>query len=163
MLMSSRFAARTSVEAVEEGMLLAPKFDANGLIPVVTTDAATGEVLMHAYMNEAALLKTLETGEAHYYSRSRQQLWHKGATSGLVQTVQQLLIDDDQDCLWMKVKIAGSGASCHVGYRSCFYRQISPDEGDVKVSRPIALVLTETTKTFDPVAVYGDAPNPTQL
>lgn len=163
MLMSSRFAARTSVEAVEEGMLLAPKFDANGLIPVVTTDTVTGEVLMHAYMNEAALLKTLETGEAHYYSRSRQQLWHKGATSGLVQTVQQLLIDDDQDCLWMKVKIAGSGASCHVGYRSCFYRQISPDEGDVKVSRPIALVLTETTKTFDPVAVYGDAPNPTQL
>ncbi|WP_439344899.1 phosphoribosyl-AMP cyclohydrolase [Vacuolonema iberomarrocanum] len=80
--MSSPFAARTSVEAVEEGMLLAPKFDANGLIPVVTTDAATGEVLMHAYMNEAALLKTLETGEAHYYSRSRQQIWHKGATSG---------------------------------------------------------------------------------
>ena len=163
MLMSSRFAARTSVEAVEEGMLLAPKFDANGLIPVVTTDTVTGEVLMHAYMNEAALLKTLETGEAHYYSRSRQQLWHKGATSGLVQTVQQLLIDDDQDCLWMKVTIAGTGASCHVGYRSCFYRQISPGEGDVKVSRPIALVLTETTKTFDPVAVYGDAPNPTQL
>ncbi|MEL6606463.1 MAG: phosphoribosyl-AMP cyclohydrolase [Cyanobacteria bacterium J06614_10] len=161
--MSSTFAARTSVEAVEEGMLLAPKFDAHGLIPVITTDAATGEVLMHAYMNEAALLKTLETREAHYYSRSRQQLWHKGATSGLVQTVQQFLIDDDQDCLWMKVKVAGSGASCHVGYRSCFYRQISLDEGNLADKEPVALTFTETTKTFDPASVYGDAPNPTQL
>ena len=161
--MPSPFAARTSIEAVEEGMLLAPKFDAHGLIPVITTDAATGEVLMHAYMNKAALLKTLETGEAHYYSRSRQQLWHKGATSGLVQTVQQLLIDDDQDCLWIKVKVAGSGASCHVGYRSCFYRQISPGEGDRLASTPFTLTITETSKTFDPVAVYGDAPNPTQL
>jgi len=161
--MSSQFAARTSVEEVEEGMLLAPKFDAYGLIPVVTTNAATGEVLMHAYMNETALLKTIETGEAHYYSRSRQQLWHKGATSGLVQTVQELLIDDDQDCLWMKVKVAGSGASCHVGYRSCFYRQISLREGDRTGSQPVALTFTEAHKTFDPVAVYGDAPNPTQL
>ncbi|MEM9219845.1 MAG: phosphoribosyl-AMP cyclohydrolase [Cyanobacteria bacterium P01_F01_bin.150] len=161
--MSSQFAARTSVEAVEEGMLLAPKFDANGLIPVVTTDSETGDVLMHAYMNEAALLKTIETGEAHYYSRSRQQLWHKGATSGLVQTVQQLLIDDDQDCLWMKVKVAGSGASCHVGYRSCFYRQISLSEGERTENPPFALTFTEANKTFDPVAVYGDAPNPTQL
>ena len=161
--MSSPFAVRTSVEAVEEGMLLAPKFDANGFIPVVTTDATTGEVLMHAYMNEAALLKTIETGEAHYYSRSRQQLWHKGATSGLVQTVQQLLIDDDQDCLWMKVKVSGSGASCHVGYRSCFYRQISPSEGERAENQPITLTFTEAAKTFDPIAVYGDAPNPTQL
>ncbi len=160
--MSSPFVARTSVEAIEEGMLLAPKFDAYGLIPVITTDAATGEVLMHAYMNEAALLKTLETGEAHYYSRSRQQLWHKGATSGLVQTVQQLLIDDDQDCLWMKVKVAESGASCHVGYRSCFYRQISLGE-EGAANHPIPLTFTETTKTFDPITVYGDAPNPTQL
>ena len=161
--MSSPFATRTSVEAVDEGMLLAPKFDAHGLIPVVTTDATTGELLMHAYMNEAALLKTIETGEAHYYSRSRQQLWHKGATSGLVQTVQQLLIDDDQDCLWMKVKVAGSGASCHVGYRSCFYRQISPGGGPVKADQPITLTLTEMGKTFDLIAVYGEAPYPTQL
>ena len=161
--MSSQFAARTSVEEVEEGMLLAPKFDAHGLIPVVTTDAATGDVLMHAYMNEAALLKTIETGEAHYYSRSRQQLWHKGATSGLVQAVQELLIDDDQDCLWMKVKVAGSGASCHVGYRSCFYRQISLGEGNRTKTQPVVLTFTEANKTFDPVAVYGDAPNPTQL
>jgi len=161
--MSSPFATRTSVEAVEEGMLLAPKFDAHGLIPVVTTDAATGELLMHAYMNEAALLKTMETGEAHYYSRSRKQLWHKGATSGLVQTVQQLLIDDDQDCLWMKVEVAGSGASCHVGYRSCFYRQIPLGERNLAGKEPCALTFTEETKTFDPASVYGDAPNPTQL
>ena len=161
--MSSTFAARTSVEAVEEGTLLAPKFDAHGLIPVVTTDAATGEVLMHAYMNEAALLKTLETGEAHYYSRSRQQLWHKGATSGLVQAVQQLLIDDDQDCLWMKGKVSGTGASCHVGYRSCFYRQISLGEGEAAAEISFARRFTDYTKTFDPASVYGDAPNPTQL
>ena len=160
--MSSLFAARTSVEEVEEGQVLAPKFDVNGLMPVVTTDAETGELLMHAYMNEAALIKTIETGEAHYYSRSRQQLWHKGATSGLVQRVQQLLIDDDQDCLWLRVEVAGSGASCHVGYRSCFYRQIAVGEGAV-ADQPLALSFTETAKTFDPVAVYGNAPNPTQL
>ena len=160
--MSLQFATRNSVEAVEEGSLLAPKFDANGLIPVVTTDAETGELLMHAYMNAVALLKTIETGEAHYYSRSRQQLWHKGATSGLVQRVQQLLIDDDQDCLWLRVTVAGSGASCHVGYRSCFYRQIAVGEGAV-ADQPLTLSFTETAKTFDPVAVYGDAPNPTQL
>ena len=161
--MPSQFAARTSVEAVEEGASLAPKFDANGLIPVITTDVETGDVLMHAYMNEAALLKTIETGVAHYYSRSRQQLWRKGDTSGLVQAVQQLLIDDDQDCLWIKVKVAGSGASCHVGYRSCFYRQIPAGEDAAKANHPIDLTFTETSKTFDPIAVYGDAPNPTQL
>ena len=161
--MSSTFAARNSVEAVEEGNQLAPKFDAHGLIPVVTTDSETGELLMHAYMNEAALLKTIETGEAHYYSRSRQQLWHKGATSGLVQTVEQLLIDDDQDCVWMKVKVSGSGASCHVGYRSCFYRQIPLKESQASLDQPLSLTFTETSKTFDPIAVYGDAPNPTQL
>ena len=161
--MSSPFAARTSVAAVEEGQLLAPKFDANGLIPVVTTDAETGELLMHAYMNEAALIKTIETGEAHYYSRSRQQLWHKGATSGLVQRVQQLLIDDDQDCLWLRVTVAGSGASCHVGYRSCFYRQIPVGVAASPGLQPLALTFPETAKIFDPVAVYGDAPNPTQL
>lgn len=122
--MTLPFAKRISVKAVEEGTLLSPKFDQEGLIPVVTTDAQTGELLMHAYMNQTALIKTIETGEAHYYSRSRQALWHKGATSGLIQYVQQLLIDDDQDCLWMRVTVAGSGASCHVGYRSCFYRQI---------------------------------------
>ena len=122
--MANEFAARTSVEQVEEGAELAPKFDADGLIPAVTTDAATGELLMVGYMNAEALRKTIETGEAHYWSRSRQVLWHKGATSGLVQKVVELMIDDDQDCVWLKVDVAGSGASCHVGYRTCFYRRI---------------------------------------
>ncbi len=161
--MNPLFSARTSVEQVEEGLFLAPKFDSNGLIPVVTTDVNTGEVLMHAYMNEEALVKTIETGEAHYYSRSRQQLWHKGQSSGLVQKVAQLTIDDDQDCLWMQVIVAGSGASCHVGYRSCFYRSIPTGKSAVSSQQPLQLTFTETEKTFDPKAVYGDAPNPTQL
>ena len=161
--MNPLFTARTSVEQVEEGLFLAPKFDGNGLIPVVTTDVNTGEVLMHAYMNEEALVKTIETGEAHYYSRSRQQLWHKGQSSGLVQKVAQLTIDDDQDCLWMQVIVAGSGASCHVGYRSCFYRRIPTGKSAVSSEQPLQLTFTETEKTFDPKAVYGDAPNPTQL
>jgi len=156
--MSQEFFPRTSVEQVEEGRELAPKFDADGLIPAVTTDFESGELLMHAYMNAEALSKTIETGEAHYYSRSRRALWHKGATSGLVQTVKQLMIDDDQDCVWLRVDVAG-GASCHVGYRSCFYRsiQITADGA----ARP--LEFTETEKIFDPKAVYGDAPNPTKL
>ena len=152
------FSARTSVEQVEEGNELAPKFDEAGLIPVVTTDHETGELLMHAYMNELALRKTIETGEAHYWSRSRACLWHKGATSGLVQNVLELRVDDDQDCLWMRVTVAGSGASCHVGYRSCFYRAIPTGE---QAGEP--LVFLEDEKTFDPVEVYGDAPNPTKL
>ena len=104
--MANEFAARTSVEQVEEGAELAPKFDADGLIPAVTTDAASGELLMVGYMNAEALRKTIETGEAHYWSRSRQVLWHKGATSGLVQKVTELMIDDDQDCVWLKVDVA---------------------------------------------------------
>jgi len=156
--LSITFADRTSIEQVEEGHELAPKFDEKGLIPVVTTEFDTGELLMHAYMNAEALRKTVETGEAHYWSRSRQCLWHKGATSGLVQNVRELRIDDDQDCLWMRVTVAGSGASCHVGYRSCFYRAIPT--GD-QAGQP--LVFLEGEKTFDPKDVYGDAPNPTQL
>jgi phosphoribosyl-AMP cyclohydrolase len=111
---------------------------------------------MQGYMNAEALSRTIETGEAHYFSRSRGVLWHKGASSGLVQTVRELLIDDDQDCVWLRVDVAG-GASCHVGYRSCFYRRI-PLGAD---SAP--LQFTDTEKIFDPQAVYGDAPNPTKL
>lgn len=155
------FAQRLSIEQVEEGNVLAPKFDEHGLIPVVTTDIASGELLMHGYMNEEALKRTIQTGEAHYYSRSRKMLWHKGATSGLVQYVRELRIDDDQDCVWMRVEVAGSGASCHVGYRSCFYRAI-PTGKDHK-SADVALEWKELEKTFDPKDVYGDAPNPTIL
>ena len=151
----SPVAQRTSLEHVEEGSVLAPKFDGEGLITCVTTDATSGELLMVGYMNADALQRTLESGEAHYFSRSRQVLWHKGATSGLTQTVVEVRIDDDQDAVWLRVRVAGNGASCHVGYRSCFYRAVDVPSG--------ALRFVETTKTFDPVAVYGDVPNPTQL
>ncbi|MCK6371156.1 MAG: phosphoribosyl-AMP cyclohydrolase [Gammaproteobacteria bacterium] len=156
------FGARRSVEQVEEGRELAPKFDEHGLIPSVTTDHATGELLMVGYMNAEALARTIETGEAHYYSRSRQAIWHKGATSGLVQTVKELLIDDDQDCVWLRVDVAG-GASCHVGYRSCFYRAIPTGAAAKAAKGPLTLKFTETRKVFDPKDVYGDAPNPTRL
>lgn len=154
------FAARTSVEQVEEGRELAPKFDAEGLLPCITTAAKTGEVLMLGYMNAEALRRTIETGEAHYWSRSRQVLWHKGATSGLVQKVVELRIDDDQDAVWLRVEIPGD-ASCHVGYRSCFYRSVPVGPGAEDGQR--ALNFEERRKAFDPKKVYGDAPNPTKL
>ena len=157
--MTELFAPRRTIEQVEEGSELAPKFDERGLIPAVTTDYATGVLLMQGYMNAEALRKTIETGEAHYFSRSRQAIWHKGATSGLVQRVRELLIDDDQDCVWLRVDVAASGASCHVGYRSCFYRRVPL--GENSAGKP--LEFTEHEKLFDPVAVYGDAPNPTKL
>jgi phosphoribosyl-AMP cyclohydrolase len=159
------FSSRTSVEQVEEGYELAPKFDERGLIPVVTTDYHTGEVLMHAYMNRQAIAKTIELGEAVYWSRSRETLWHKGATSGLTQKVVQFLIDDDQDTIWLRVEVAGSGASCHVGYRSCFYRQVPTGQvaKEQLAKGPLQLIFTENEKTFDPKEVYGDAPNPTKL
>jgi phosphoribosyl-AMP cyclohydrolase len=159
-----RFQARTSIEQVEEGNDLAPRFDDRGLITVVTTDADSGEVLMQGFMNTEALQLTISTGEAHYYSRSRQVLWHKGATSGLVQTVRELLVDDDQDCIWLRVDVAG-GASCHVGYRSCFYRKVpvGTDFESKESDGRVVLEWTETEKVFDPEEVYGDAPNPTIL
>ena len=145
---------------MEEGAELAPKFDGDGLIPAVTTDYQSGELLMHAYMNADALTRTIETGEAHYFSRSRQAIWHKGATSGLVQKVVELLIDDDQDCVWLRVDVTG-GASCHVGYRSCFYRKIVATGDDD--AEPLKLEFTETEKVFDPEKVYPGVPNPTKL
>ncbi len=154
---SGLFAARRSVEQVEEGDELAPKFDERGLIVCVTTDADSGEVLMLGYMNREALEKTIRTGQAHYWSRSRQALWHKGATSGLTQQVREIRVDDDQDAIWLRVAVRG-GASCHVGYRSCFYR-IVPHGRDA--ARPLA--FAEGEKAFDPQEVYGDTPNPTQL
>ncbi len=157
------FGKRKTVEQVEEGVVLAPKFDSSGLIPAVTTDFQSGELLMHAYMNAEALTRTIETGEAHYFSRSRQAIWHKGATSGLVQKVVELLIDDDQDCVWLRVDVTG-GASCHVGYRSCFYRKIrhTTESGD-GIAGAVTLEFTETDKVFDPEEVYPGVANPTKL
>lgn len=156
----TQFSNRESIEQVEEGNELAPRFDSDGLIAAVTTDAKSGDVLMLGYMNAEAFSKTIETGEAHYWSRSRKVLWHKGATSGLVQKIVDLRIDDDQDAVWLKVDVAGSGASCHVGYMSCFYRSIPTGETP---SPELKLEYQEKSKTFDPDEVYGDAPNPTQL
>jgi phosphoribosyl-AMP cyclohydrolase len=158
--LSEKFHKRVSVEEVEEGSTLSPKFDKNGLIPCVTTDSETHEVLMLGYMNAEALIKTVEEGEAYYFSRSRQKVWHKGATSGLIQAVKEIRIDDDQDSIWLSVEVGGSGASCHVGYKSCFYRSIPIKN---KVSKNIELKWEEDKKLFDPIDVYGDAPNPTKL
>ena len=152
------FEKRKSIEQVEESTELAPKFDENGLIPVVTTDFSSGEVLMQGYMNEEAFKQTISLGEAVYFSRSRKSLWHKGKTSGLVQKIKEIRIDDDQDCVWLRVEVKG-GASCHVGYRSCFYRSIPLGNDKSKV----VLKFEESEKVFDPKEVYGDAPNPTKL
>ncbi len=111
---------------LEEGGVLTPRFDAAGLVTCVTTDADTGALLMVAHMNAPALARTLETGEAWYWSRSRGELWHKGATSGQIQTVVEMRVDCDQDALWLKVRVAGDGGCCHTGRRSCFYRAVVP-------------------------------------
>jgi len=155
-----QFASRISIEQVEEGHDLAPKFDSDGLMPCVTTDATSGEVLMLGYVNAEALTKCIETGEAHYYSRSRKVMWHKGATSGLIQKIVELRIDDDQDAVWLKVDVSGNGASCHVGYRSCFYRSVPTGDTPTPETK---LTYLEDKKVFDPLDVYGDAPNPTIL
>ena len=153
-----KFEERKTIEQVEESTELAPKFDQDGLIPVVTTDFNSGEVLMQGYMNEEAFKKTISLGEAVYYSRSRKTLWHKGKTSGLFQKIKEIRIDDDQDCVWLRVDVQG-GASCHVGYRSCFYRSVPFGEK----SGSTILKFEEKEKIFDPKEVYGDAPNPTKL
>ena len=155
-----KFEERKTIEQVEESTELAPKFDKDGLIPVVTTDFSSGEVLMQGYMNEEALKKTIHLGEAVYYSRSRQTLWHKGKTSGLVQTVKEIRIDDDQDSIWLSVDI-GDGASCHVGYKSCFYRSIPL--GKIENGRKVEMKFEEKEKKFDPDKVYKGQPNPTKI
>ncbi|WP_368649944.1 phosphoribosyl-AMP cyclohydrolase [Brucella intermedia] len=114
-----------SRQRIEDGMSLTPQFDANGLIPAVATDVSDGTVLMLAWMNATALKKTIETGEAWYWSRSRQSLWHKGATSGQIQKVEELRMDCDQDAVWLRVRVAGDGGCCHTGRITCFYRGIT--------------------------------------
>jgi len=154
------FKKRDNIKEVEEGKFLAPKFDKNGLIPVITTDFKNGDILMHGYMNEEALKKTIETKEAHYWSRSREKIWHKGQISGFIQKVKEIRIDDDQDSLWLSVDI-GNGASCHVGYRSCFYRTIPL--GKIKNAEELKMDFKEKKKVFDPKKIYKDEPNPTKL
>ena len=154
------FKKRHSIQEVEEGKYLSPKFDKNGLMPVVVTDYKNGDILMHGYMNRKALKKTIETKEAHYWSRSRKKIWHKGKVSGFVQKVKEIRIDDDQDSLWLSVDI-GKGASCHVGYRSCFYRSIPL--GKINNQKKVKVKFKTKKKVFDPKKVYKDEPNPTKL
>ena len=154
------FKKRESVFEIEEGKFLSPKFDDKGLIPVITTDHKSGEVLMHGYMNEEALKITIEKKEACYWSRSRNQVWHKGKTSGFIQKVKEVRIDDDQDSVWLSVDI-GNGSSCHVGYRSCFYRSIPL--GKIENAREIKMKFEEKEKKFDPKDVYKGQPNPTKI
>ena len=154
------FKKRENVADIEEGNLLSPKFNNDGLITVITTDFKTKEVLMQGFMNSEALKKTIETKEAHYWSRSRKEVWHKGETSGFVQKVVEMRIDDDQDSIWMTVDI-GDGASCHVGYKSCFYRSITL--GKIQNTEKIKIDFKEKKKKFDPEVVYKNKPNPTKI
>ena len=158
--MQLMFKKRHSIKEIEEGKFLSPKFDENGLIPVVTTDFKNGDLLMHGYMDYEALKKTIETKEAHYWSRSRKKVWHKGQVSGFVQKIKEIRIDDDQDSVWLSVDI-GDGASCHVGYRSCFYRSIPL--GKIKNEEELEMEFKEKEKTFDPKKIYKDGSNPTKL
>ncbi len=144
-----RFAERTDKAAIEQGDRFCPKFDADGLIPAMATDADTLEPLMLAYMNEESLRRTLELGEAVYWSRSRQEIWHKGATSGHVQEIVEIRTDCDQDALILRVRQRGAGA-CHTGHRSCFYRSIGSAGSD---GVPV-LKTSDEGPAFDPEMVY---------
>jgi phosphoribosyl-AMP cyclohydrolase len=124
MVVEITFAERSTTSSIEEGNLLMPKFDAQGLITAVAVDRDTKDILMVAHMNADALQKTIASGEAWYWSRSRQTLWHKGDTSGQIQTVHEIRVDCDQDCLLLLVSVAGDGGCCHTGRRACFYRRI---------------------------------------
>ena len=131
---------------IEEGLSFKPRFDANGLVTCVATDAVTSEVLMVAHMNEEALRRTVESGEAWYFSRSRKALWRKGETSGHVQHVVEMRLDCDQDAVWIRVEQAG--AACHTGRHSCFYRKVESADGGARLS------FIDADRQFDPNAVY---------
>jgi Phosphoribosyl-AMP cyclohydrolase len=141
-------ALSSSTQDIEEGVTFTPKFDANGLVSAVVTDVRTGDVLMVAHMNEEALRKTIASGEAWYYSRSRKALWKKGETSGNAQRVIELRVDCDQDALWLKVEQQGGGA-CHTGRRSCFYRAVPLGK-----TGAVTLEFRDADKRFDPEKVY---------
>jgi len=146
---TSTFAPRATTEQVEEGRLFAPKFDGEGLITCVVTDAWSAQVLMVAHMNPEALAKTIMSGEAWFYSRSRQKLWKKGESSGHTQRVVEMRVDCDQDAVWIRVEQEGPGA-CHTGRRSCFYRAVPLGKAGA-----VSLEFRDGERTFDPGAVYG--------
>lgn len=140
-----------SHDELEEGLVLTPKFDRDGLIAAIVTDAESGGVLMFAHMNAEALEATIATGVAHFWSRSRAKLWRKGETSGHEMTVSELRIDCDQDALWLSVRVAGTGAACHTGRKSCFYRAVPTGEG----ATGAALQSVDDVRLFDPAKIYG--------
>lgn len=149
---TKHFADRPDKQTLETGAVFSPKFDQNGYLPAIATDATSGDVLMLAYMNAEALALTIETGIAHYWSRSRGKLWKKGETSGNTQRVVELRTDCDQDAIWMKVEQQGKGAACHVGYKSCFFRAIPTGS---KPSPDLELDFKEDAPLFNPDEVYG--------
>jgi phosphoribosyl-AMP cyclohydrolase len=144
-----QLSAKSSTQDIEESLSLAPKFDADGLVICVATDAKSGDVLMVAHMNAEALQKTIATGEAWYFSRSRRKLWRKGESSGHGQRVVEMRVDCDQDAVWIKVEQQGAGA-CHTGRRSCFYRAIPLGNAGA-----VMLEFRDAEKLFDPKNVYG--------
>lgn len=148
--MTAAFAPRGTHEQVEDGLVFTPKFDRDGLIGAIVTDADVGGVLMFAHMNAEALAATIETGVAHFWSRSRGKLWRKGETSGHEMTVTELRVDCDQDALWLSVRVAGTGAACHTGRKSCFYRAVAT--GPEAAGRPLSRV--DDARLFDPAETY---------
>ena len=157
-----KFSKRTSIYEIEEGKKLCPKFNKEKLLPCITVEYKTNQILMFSYINKLAFQKSLETKNAHYFSRSRQSIWLKGETSGMYHHIRNMFIDDDQDCVIFEVKLTkpkkgGKEASCHVGYKSCFYRKIQMKDGNV------SLKFTEKKKSFDPNIVYKGIANPTKI
>lgn len=149
--MTERFSPRGSHADIEEGLSFSPKFDASGLIACIATDADSGAVVMFAYMNADALALTIETGIAHYWSRSRAKIWRKGESSGHEQAVVEMRVDCDQDAIWLRVRTAGTGANCHTGRKSCFYRAVplgAPPSPDLRL-QPV-----DDERLFDPDATY---------
>ena len=156
------FEQRNSIKQIEEGNMLCPKFNDKGLLPCITVENNTNQVLMFSYLNTEALKKSILTKKAHYYSRSRKNIWIKGETSGMTHDIKEIFIDDDQDCIIFIVSLkkpdkGGNIASCHVGYKSCFYRKVK------LLDNKIHLEFTEHEKAFDPKVVYKGIDNPTKI
>ena len=156
------FNKRKNIKQIEEGYELCPKFNENGLLPCITIESNTNEILMFSYLNEEAFKKSISSKKAHYYSRSRKNIWIKGEVSGMTHKIQDILIDDDQDSVIFIVKLkkpfkGGKVASCHVGYKSCFYRKVKTSQDK------ITLEFTEDNKSFDPEIVYEGIENPTKI
>lgn len=158
MIDAQKFPTIEDKNELEEGDTFAPAFDADGLLPAIVTAAETGEVLMFAYVNDEALARTIETGEAHFWSRSRKALWRKGETSGNTLRITEIRTDCDQDVLWLTAEMTGAGACCHTGRVSCFYRRV-PFGKEARQK----LVMVHADRQFDPAEVYGAASPKTKL